>query len=197
MKADEKTSYSIGVLIGASISKQVRAEELNFEALTRGMQQVLLGQNLEMDPAEAQQVAMQYMQEVEASANADAKAIEDKFFEANAQNEGVEQHESGMQYKVLTTGSGAKPALTDNVTVHYHGTLTNGQVFDSSVERGQPATFPLNNLIPAWQKALPMMTEGSKWRLFVPSEMAYGPQGSGPIPPYATLIFDIELIKVG
>ena len=120
-----------------------------------------------------------------------------EFLEENAKNDSVVQTESGLQYMVLKEGTGAKPGPTDNVTVHYTGRLLDGTVFDSSVERGEPATFPLNKVIPGWTEGLQLMSEGAKYRLFIPSELAYGENGAGDkILPNSTLIFDVELIKV-
>jgi len=120
-----------------------------------------------------------------------------KFLTENAKNDSVKQTESGLQYLVIKEGNGAKPGPTDVVTVHYTGTLIDGTVFDSSVERGEPATFPLDQVIPGWTEGLQLMSEGSKYRLFIPSELAYGEKGAGDqILPNSTLIFDVELIKV-
>ncbi len=120
-----------------------------------------------------------------------------EFLAENAKNDSVKVTESGLQYMVLKEGTGAKPGPTDEVTVHYTGKLLNGTVFDSSVERGEPATFPLDGVIPGWTEGLQLMSEGSKYRLFIPSELAYGEQGAGSdILPNSTLIFDVELIKV-
>ena len=127
----------------------------------------------------------------------DNKTIGREFLEENAKNDSVTQTESGLQYMVLKEGTGAKPGPTDEVTVHYTGRLINGTVFDSSVERGEPATFPLDKVIPGWTEGLQLMSEGAKYRLFIPSELAYGEKGAGEqILPNSTLIFDVELIKV-
>ena len=127
----------------------------------------------------------------------DNKTLGQEFLEENAKNDSVVQTSSGLQYMVIKEGAGAKPGPTDEVTVHYTGKLLDGTVFDSSVERGEPATFPLNKVIPGWTEGLQLMSEGSKYRLFIPSELAYGEQGAGDqILPNSTLIFDVELIKV-
>ena len=127
----------------------------------------------------------------------DNATIGREFLEENAKNDSVVQTASGLQYMVLKEGKGAKPGPTDEVTVHYTGRLINGTVFDSSVERGEPATFPLNKVIPGWTEGLQLMSEGAKYRLFIPSELAYGEKGAGEqILPNSTLIFDVELIKV-
>ena len=126
----------------------------------------------------------------------DNKTLGREFMEQNAKNDSVVQTTSGLQYMVLKEGTGAKPAADDTVTVHYTGKLLDGTVFDSSVERNEPATFPLNAVIPGWTEGLQLMSEGSKYRLFIPSELAYGSKGAGDILPNSTLIFDVELIKV-
>ena len=127
----------------------------------------------------------------------DNKTIGREFMEENAKNDSVVQTQSGLQYMVLKEGTGAKPGPTDEVTVHYTGKLLDGTVFDSSVERGEPATFPLDKVIAGWTEGLQLMSEGSKYRLFIPSELAYGSKGAGDqILPNSTLIFDVELIKV-
>ena len=137
-------------------------------------------------------VASDYGQQIK-----DNKTIGREFLEENAKNDSVTQTESGLQYMVLKEGTGAKPGPTDEVTVHYTGRLINGTVFDSSVERGEPATFPLDKVIPGWTEGLQLMSEGAKYRLFIPSELAYGSKGAGDqILPNSTLIFDVELIKV-
>ena len=127
----------------------------------------------------------------------DNKTLGREFLEENAKNDSVVQTKSGLQYMVLKEGTGAKPGPTDEVTVHYTGKLLDGTVFDSSVDRGEPATFPLDKVIPGWTEGLQLMSEGSKYRLFIPSELAYGSKGAGDnILPNSTLIFDVELIKV-
>ena len=120
-----------------------------------------------------------------------------EFLAQNKQKEGVVELASGLQYQVLTAGTGAKPSATDQVQCHYHGTMLDGQVFDSSVQRGEPAVFGVNQVIAGWVEALQLMQEGAKWRLFIPYQLAYGERGAGQsIPPFATLIFDVELLKV-
>jgi len=139
-----------------------------------------------------EQAAPEYGQQIK-----DNKTIGREFMEQNAKNDSVVQTKSGLQYMVLKEGTGAKPGPTDEVTVHYTGRLLNGTVFDSSVDRGEPATFPLDKVIPGWTEGLQLMREGAKYRLFIPSELAYGSKGAGEqILPNSTLIFDVELIKV-
>ena len=120
-----------------------------------------------------------------------------KFLEENSKKEGVITLASGLQYEVITNGSGDKPKLEDNVTTHYHGTLIDGTVFDSSVDRGEPASFPVGGVIKGWTEALQLMSVGSKWKLYVPYDLAYGERGAGPqIGPYSTLIFEVELLSI-
>ncbi len=139
-----------------------------------------------------EEVAPDYGQQIK-----DNKTLGREFLEQNAKNDSVVVTKSGLQYMVLKEGTGAKPGPTDKVTVHYTGKLLDGTVFDSSVERGEPATFGLNQVIPGWTEGLQLMSEGSKYRLFIPSELAYGSKGAGEqILPNSTLIFDVELIKV-
>ena len=125
------------------------------------------------------------------------KQIGKEFLEQNKQKEGIVELPSGLQYQVLQEGKGSKPLASDKVQCHYHGTMLDGKVFDSSVQRGEPAVFGVNQVIAGWVEALQLMQEGAKWRLFIPYELAYGEQGAGQsIPPYATLIFDVELLKI-
>lgn len=119
-----------------------------------------------------------------------------EFLQANAKKDGVVVTASGLQYKVLQSGNGATPGLTDTVVTHYHGTFIDGKVFDSSVDRGEPLEFPVNGVISGWTEALQLMKEGDKWQLFIPSELAYGKRGVGPIPPDTALVFEVELIDV-
>lgn len=130
--------------------------------------------------------------------NNDPKKAGEDFLAKNKTKEGVvELEDSGIQYEILEQGAGKSPLITDQITIHYHGTTIDGEVFDSSVERKQPATFPLNQLIPGWKKTLPLMKEGGKWKIYLPYNEAYGERGAGSkIPPYSTLIFEIELLKV-
>ena len=131
------------------------------------------------------------------AASAENIAAGKAFLEANKAAEGIQVTASGLQYKVIQTGDGATPTLGDTVTTHYRGTLINGKEFDSSYRRGEPATFPVNGVIPGWTEALQLMTVGSKWQLFIPSDLAYGPRGAGQdIEPHSTLVFDIELLAI-
>ena len=147
-------------------------------------------------------MAFQQLMEAKMAAKAEALTKENiaagaKYLEENKKREGVKVTESGLQYEVLTAGSGPKPAASDTVSVHYHGTLLDGTVFDSSVERGVPAEFAVGGVIPGWTEALQLMPTGSKWKVVIPSELAYGPRGAGrDIGPHATLVFEVELLDI-
>lgn len=192
----DSVSYSLGILLGQNLKSQ-GFEKLDEQSLNAGIHDMLAGNEPRLSMEEANTIIQQYMQkkqEAQYQGNIEAGKA---FLEANAQREEVKVTPSGLQYEVLTEGTGAKPGATDKVTVHYHGMLTDGTVFDSSVERGQPATFGVNQVISGWTEALQLMTEGSKWKLYIPSDLAYGPRGAGQkIGPYATLIFEVELLKV-
>jgi FKBP-type peptidyl-prolyl cis-trans isomerase FklB len=190
----DSLSYTIGLSIGESFVKS-ELTDLNYELLIQGMKD----QRDSMPGMELME-AEQYIQEVmmrkqEAKAENDKKAGLD-FLAANKTKPGVQTTASGLQYKVNQEGTGPKPLATDRVTVHYHGTLIDGTVFDSSVDRGEPASFGLNQVIPGWTEGLQLMSVGSKYTFYIPQELGYGPQGTGPIKPYSTLVFDVELISI-
>lgn len=176
--------------------QQMNATELNIEDFAKGIRDVFGGKT-EMTEAEAQ-VAVQGFFQQKAKEQADtAKSEGETFLTENAKKENVVTLPSGLQYEVLREGNGRKPDATDKVECHYEGTLINGQVFDSSYQRGETATFGLNQVIKGWTEGLQLMQEGAKYRFFIPYNLAYGEQGAGQsIPPFATLIFDVELIKV-
>ena len=192
----DSLSYSLGVLLGQNLQSQ-GFENIDEPSLTKGIHDMLAGNEPKVSMEEANTIIQQYMQKKQ-EAKFESNIAEGKaFLEANAQREEVTILPSGLQYEVLKEGNGSKPSATDKVTVHYHGMLIDGTVFDSSIERGQPATFGVNQVIKGWTEALQMMPEGSKWKLYIPSDLAYGPRGAGPkIGPYATLIFEVELLKV-
>ena len=168
--------------------------------LARGIIDALTGAKPALNDTQAMAAMQKFEQGMQAKAKEkgdQAKAAGDGFLAANAKKPGVKVLPSGLQYKVLKTGTGASPKATDTVKVHYHGTLTNGEKFDSSVERGEPAEFPVNRVIPGWTEALQLMKPGDKWQLVIPSDLAYGPQGRPPvIPPNSVLLFDVELLEV-
>jgi FKBP-type peptidyl-prolyl cis-trans isomerase FklB len=189
-------SYSLGVNIATSLKNQ-GFEDLNLDALTAALSDVFSNQSLQIDEAKGGEILNNYFQSMQERKH--AKNVEEgtDFLKLNGANADVITLPSGLQYKVLVEGNGPKPKATDKVTTHYHGTLINGTVFDSSVERGQPATFPVNGVIAGWIEALQLMPTGSKWQLYVPSDLAYGTRGASElIGPNTTLIFDVELISI-
>jgi FKBP-type peptidyl-prolyl cis-trans isomerase FklB len=205
----DKVSYSIGMDIGRNIKRQNL--ELNVDALASGIRDILAGGKTSLTDEEAREVMNAYRTEMQAKQQVQAKEQSEKnkkegdaFLAENAKKEGVKTHQvklpgtnAVLQYKVLTAGTGPKPSTNDTVITHYRGTLIDGTEFDSSYKRGEPATFPVTGVIKGWTEALLMMPVGSKWQLFIPSELAYGERGAGRnIGPNATLIFDIELIGI-
>lgn len=192
----EKISYALGLSIAGNL-QQSGIDELDVDSFARGVKHWLEGSDLEIPKPEAQQMLNKYISEVQATKQEKDQAAGKKFLEENAKKEGVVVLESGLQYSVLQDGNGNKPKATDSVKCHYHGTLVDGTVFDSSVQRGEPAVFPVNGVIPGWVEALQLMSEGAKWELFIPSELAYGERGAGNnIGPNTTLIFKVELIEI-
>lgn len=196
---EAKASYAIGLQIGQQL-KDSGIKDLDLSALKQGLEDVLTEQqpalSLEILHDALRQVHERAMKEKEKEAEKIAQAGVD-FLKENLTKEGVESTESGLQYTVLTQGSGKLPTSSDSVRVHYTGRLIDGSVFDSSEQRGQPAEFPVNGVIRGWVEALQLMSVGSKWRLYIPQELAYGSQGAGAaIPPYSTLIFDVELLDI-
>jgi FKBP-type peptidyl-prolyl cis-trans isomerase FklB len=192
----DQVSYSLGVNIATSLKNQ-GFDDLNIAALSTALTDVLNNQTLQIDEATGGQLLNAYfqgMQERKIAKNTEAGAA---FLKANATKDGVITLPSGLQYSVLVEGTGTKPLATDKVTTHYHGTLIDGTVFDSSVDRGEPATFPVNGVIAGWVEALQLMPIGSKWRLYVPSDLAYGTRGASElIGPNTTLIFEVELLSI-
>jgi FKBP-type peptidyl-prolyl cis-trans isomerase len=195
--AKDSLSYAIGVSIGRGMKSQGVDSLVNADMLQQTVASAIKGDSMQMTDAQANQFIQQYfstLQTKKVSANLEAGK---KFLEANKQKSGIQTTSSGLQYQVLKEGTGAQPKATDSVTVHYVGTLTNGKEFDSSVKRGEPATFVLNQVIPGWTEGVQLMKEGGKNRFFVPSELGYGPQGSPPvIEPNSVLVFEVELLKV-
>ncbi len=198
---EQKLGYIIGMDIGASLKQQ--GAELDLDALVAAIKATYNGEPLAMTPEEAAMIREGFIAKRRAAAEADrqsagaANAAEgDKFLLANRVKEGVVVTDSGLQYKVVEMGDGPKPAATDNVTVHYRGTLLNGQEFDSSYSRNQPMSFQLNQVIPGWTEGLQLMPVGSKFMFYIPPNLAYGANGGGPIGPNATLIFEVELLGI-
>lgn len=195
----QKASYSIGYSMAANVRREF-GDDVDLAAFQAGVQDQLAGGDSRISEAEANAAlqalvaAKQAAQQVKAEEN---RSVGKDFLAENGKREGVVTLPSGLQYEVLTAADGPKPSATDRVTTHYRGTLIDGTQFDSSYDRGQPATFPLNNVIAGWTEALQLMSPGAKWRLYIPPELAYGERGAGgSIPPNSTLIFDVELIEI-
>ena len=193
-----RVSYGIGRQLGDQL-RDNPPPGASLEAIVAGLRDAFHGQPSQVDP-EALNASFRVIREImqaEAAAKAEKAAAAGRdYLVENAKREGVTVLESGLQYEVLVAGEGAKPSAEDQVRTHYHGTLIDGTVFDSSYERGQPAEFPVGGVIAGWTEALQLMNAGSKWRLYVPSELAYGAQGVGSIPPHSVLVFDVELLDV-
>ena len=193
---NKKAGYSMGVLFANNIKTQ-GADSMDIDAMVAGIKDVFESKTLKIEQQQCMTVVQQYMQQASEKKNFKAKDLGKAFLESNKKNEGVIVTSSGLQYKVLTQGSGKMPTPNSNVTVHYTGKLIDGSIFDSSVQRGKPADFGVTQVIRGWTEALQLMKEGDKWILYIPYELAYGERGAGgSIPPYSTLIFEVELIKV-
>lgn len=199
----DKVSYALGLGIGRQLA-QMGASELNIDDFAAAIKDVIAGNELKVSNREAQTIVQDYFRKQEEKLNAEraekgkvAKAEGEKYLAENAKKEGVVTLPSGLQYMVLKEGNGKKPKATDQVKCHYEGFLIDGTVFDSSIQRGEPAVFPLNQVIAGWTEGLQLMQEGAKYRFFIPYILGYGEGGAGSsIPPYAALIFDVELLEV-
>jgi len=197
----QKLGYIIGMDIGSSLKEQ--GTDLDLDALFMAIKNTYNGEPLAMTPEEAAAIRESFVAKRRTAAEADRQSMGatnaaegDKFLLENRTKEGVQITDSGLQYKVLEMGDGALPAATDKVTVHYRGTLLNGEEFDSSYARGEPVSFALNQVIPGWTEGVQLMPVGSKFMFYIPSNLAYGPSGGGPIGPNATLIFQVELMGI-
>jgi FKBP-type peptidyl-prolyl cis-trans isomerase len=200
---DEQAAYAIGLDIGKSILAD--GAELNPDLVAKGLTDAMKKSKPLLTDAEIKEVMTAFSKAMQAKADAKAKTAGEKnmkdgaaFLAANKAKKGVKTTETGLQYEVLKGGDGASPKKTDVVRVHYHGTLMDGKVFDSSVERKEPAEFPVNRVIAGWTEALQLMKVGDKWKLTIPANLAYGERGTpgGPIPPNAVLVFEVELLEI-
>lgn len=197
-----RVSYILGNNIGQNMKRDDL--DLDLDALLLGIKDALAGQESRVSDADTEAAMQKFQQDVQAQRQKAAGEMAEKnkssgasFLAENAKREGVKTTASGLQYEVIKEGSGPKPKASDTVEVHYHGTLPDGTVFDSSVERGEPATFPVGQVIPGWVEALQLMPVGSKWKLFIPSDLAYGERGAPPdIQPNQPLIFEVELLNI-
>jgi FKBP-type peptidyl-prolyl cis-trans isomerase FklB len=189
-------SYSLGVLVAQNLKNQ-GFEKLDAASLSQAVNDVIAGNETKMSAEAAGQFVNSYMEKKQAAQFAQVEESNKKFFADNGAREEVVTLASGLQYEILKEGTGEKPKSTNKVTVHYHGTLLDGTVFDSSVQRGEPASFGVTQVIKGWTEALQLMPEGSKWRLYIPHDLAYGTRGAGgKIQPYAALIFEVELLGI-
>ena len=199
----DKVSYALGLGIGRQLC-DMGAKALNIDDFAQAIKDVIAGSEPQIGDQEAQQIVQNFFQEQEKKQRAvaeekhkDSKVAGEKYLSENAKKDGVVTLSSGLQYQVLKEGNGKGPKATDKVKCHYEGMLIDGTIFDSSVQRGEPATFPLNQVIAGWTEGLQLMQEGAKYRFFIPYHLGYGERGAGQsIPPFATLIFDVELIAV-
>lgn len=192
----KEISYALGINIGKSL-KNSGIQNIDATDFAKGMNDVLSGNSLDIPESEARELLNDYFKKLQEERMRKNKTEGKQFLEENAKKEGIITTESGLQYQILTEGKGETPKASDRVKVHYHGTLINGTVFDSSVQRGEPAVFGVTQVISGWVEALQLMPVGSKWRLFIPHKLAYGAQGAGEmIQPFSTLIFDVELIEI-
>lgn len=192
----DKVSYALGLSIGNNFQNS-GIKGLNIDDFVKGLNDVLSENKPEISYDEAKQVINDYFMQLQAEKLTLNKQAGEEFLRINKEKAGVVELPSGLQYQILEKGNGAKPSSSDQVKCHYHGTLINGTVFDSSVQRGEPATFGVSQVIPGWVEALQLMEVGAKWRLFIPSDLAYGERGAGEsIEPNSALIFDVELLDI-
>ena len=199
----DQVSYALGLGIGRQLS-QMGADNLDIDDFAKAIKDILSGNEPAVGDAEAQTLVKDFFEKQEAKQRAaaaekfkDTKEKGEKYLAENAKKEGVVTLPSGLQYQIIKEGNGRKPKATDKVKCHYEGMLIDGTLFDSSIQRGEPATFPLNGVIAGWTEGLQLMQEGAKYRFFIPYNLGYGEHGAGAsIPPFAALVFDVELIEV-
>ena len=192
----QKVSYSLGVSIATNVKKQ-GLESVDYQSIADAFKDVFENNKLQISENEANIILQDHFGKLSNQKKQENIEAGKSFLEENAKRDGVTTTASGLQYEIIKQGTGDSPKETDKVTVHYHGTLIDGTVFDSSMDRGEPATFPVNGVIPGWVEALQLMNEGAKYKLFIPSNLAYGERGAGgAIGPNATLVFEVELISI-
>jgi FKBP-type peptidyl-prolyl cis-trans isomerase len=198
---NDSVSYALGVLIGENNKQQMKqapgVDQLNKEILVAAFIKAFNGDSVQIKPEAANGIIQSYFNDMAAAEGEKNLKDGEAFLAENAKKEGVVTLPSGLQYQIITAGNGPKPAAEDEIKCHYHGTTIDGKVFDSSVDRGEPVTFPVNRVIPGWTEALQLMPVGSKWKLFIPAALAYGERGAGAdIKPNSTLIFEVELLEI-
>lgn len=192
----DKISYALGISMASNL-KSTGIKDLNLTELQKGIADIMEGKQPSMSIDEAQTILGEYFGKLQQELDDKNKAAGELFLAENKKREGIITTASGLQYEILTEGNGPKPKATDTVSCHYEGRLIDGTIFDSSIKRGQPAQFPVNQVIAGWIEALQLMPVGSKWRLYIPSELAYGAHGAGDIiGPNAALIFDVEVLQI-
>ena len=192
----DKFSYAIGLGIGQNLSS-MGIQGLAVDDFAQAIRDVLEGNQTAISRNEAREIVNKYFEELEAKMSAVAIEQGKAFLEENKKRPGIVTLPSGLQYEVINEGTGKKPKATDQVRCHYEGTLVDGTLFDSSIQRGEPAVFGVNQVIPGWVEALQLMSEGAKWKLYIPSDLGYGARGAGEmIPPHSTLVFEVELLEV-
>ncbi len=197
----DSAGYAIGILVGTNNKQQIEnapgGDQINLEAMAAAFHAAAMGEEAKMTVEEADKIIREFFEgegEKEGQRNLEEG---NAFLEQNKSREGIQTTPSGLQYEVIQEGNGPKPTAEDQVRVHYQGTLTDGTVFDSSIERGQPAVFGVNQVIPGWTEALQLMPVGSKWKIYIPSDLAYGPRGAGAdIGPNSVLVFEVELLEI-
>jgi len=192
----DKFSYAIGLGIGQNLVS-MGAKEINIDDFSQAISDIIEGNKTKISHTEARDIVNSFFQEIAQKANVANIQQGEVFLEENKKRANIITLDSGLQYEILKDGNGKTPSMNDQVKCHYEGTLIDGTLFDSSIKRGEPAIFGVNQVIAGWTEALQLMKEGAKWRLYIPFNLAYGEQGAGEsIPPYSTLVFEVELIKV-
>lgn len=193
----KSVSYSVGISVAMSL-KQQNLESLHPEAIAEAITDVFKGNELKISMDDAQTIIQDFLQKQSEAQFSKNKEEGEIFLANNKEKTGIFVTDSGLQYEIIKEGNGKSPSSTDTVEVHYHGTLIDGTIFDSSIQRGTPAKFGVNQVIKGWTEALQLMKEGATYRLYIPENLAYGsqPHPGGPIEPYMTLVFDVELIAV-